>query len=105
MDTAMVTARMSRSKKDAGNRILADMGYTASKAINELYDHVLETGSLPFAKARPTTPPDSARLRQALAFVDSIAIIEPSAFDLQDRDELKKAKLIAKGRASEEDFL
>lgn len=60
---------------------------------------------MPFADARPATPPDSARLRQALAFVDGIAIVEPRAFDLRDRDELKKTKLIAKGHASERDFL
>ena len=104
MDAAMVTARMPRSKKDAGNKVLGDLGYTASRAINELYDFVLETGSLPFHSTREKGTPDREQLQHALAFVDSIAIVEPSEFDALDADELKRRKLVGKGRADEGDF-
>lgn len=104
MDDAMVTARMPRSKKDAGNRMLASLGYSASRAINELYDSVLATGRLPFAAEGEPAVPDAARLRRALAFVDSIAIVEPDDFDRLDADALKRRKLVAKGRAAEGDF-
>ncbi len=104
MDDSMVTARMPRSKKDAGSRMLGELGYTASQAINELYDYILKTGSLPFHGRREQTAPDKERLAQALAFVDGIAIVEPSEFDLLDEKELKKRKLIKKGIANEGDF-
>ena len=104
MDDSMVTARMPRSKKDAGSRVLGGLGYTASQAINELYDYVLKTGRLPFQEQQQRVAPDKQRLAQALAFVDSIAIVEPSEFDRLDQDELKRRRLIEKGLASEEDF-
>ena len=48
MADAMVTARMSSEKKEAGNRILEQMGTNASQAVNRLYDYVIEKRELPF---------------------------------------------------------
>lgn len=48
MSDAMVTGRMSSAKKRAGNRVLRSLGVTASQAINQLYDHLIEQESLPF---------------------------------------------------------
>ena len=45
---AMVTARMGVGKKEEGNRVLASLGTNASKAVNQLYDYVIERGALPF---------------------------------------------------------
>lgn len=42
---AMVTARMGVGKKEEGNRVLASLGTNASKAVNQLYDYVIERGS------------------------------------------------------------
>ena len=42
---AMVTARMRVGKKEEGNRVLASLGTNASKAVNQLYDYVIERGS------------------------------------------------------------
>ena len=44
----MVTARMGVGKKEEGNRVLASLGTNASKAVNQLYDYVIERGVLPF---------------------------------------------------------
>ena len=48
MADAMVTARMSAEKKEAGNRMLEQLGTNASQAVNRLYDYVLEKKQLPF---------------------------------------------------------
>ena len=48
MADAMVTARMSQEKKEAGNRVLEQLGTNASQAVNRLYDYVLEKRQLPF---------------------------------------------------------
>ena len=40
---AMVTARMGVGKKEEGNRVLASLGTNASKAVNQLYDYVIES--------------------------------------------------------------
>ena len=48
MADAMVTARMSQEKKEAGNRMLEQLGTNASQAVNRLYDYVLEKKELPF---------------------------------------------------------
>ena len=52
MADAMVTARVPRAKKEAGNRILEKLGTNASQAINDLYDYVLENEALPFGKKK-----------------------------------------------------
>ena len=100
MTDAMVTARMPLSKKKAGNEILHELGYSASQAINELYDRLLETRSWPLA-SKGTGPVDAASLAEALSFVDSIARVSPDDFIDMDFDEAKRRRLIAKGRATE----
>ena len=49
MDTALVSARMSRAKKERAGSILESIGVTASDLINSAYDYVIETHQLPFA--------------------------------------------------------
>ena len=103
MADAMVTARMPQSKKDAGNEVLRQLGYTASQAINELYDRVLETRSWPLARSEMGAV-DSQRLAGALSFIDGISRVSADDFVDLDFDDAKRRRLIAKGRASEEDF-
>lgn len=43
---AMVTGRMSAEKKERGNRILEREGWNASRAINCLYDRIIEDGNV-----------------------------------------------------------
>ena len=103
MADAMVTARMPQSKKDAGNEALRKIGYTASQAINELYDAVIETRSWPLSRQKMGEV-DAGRLAEALAFIDGIARVDAADFQDMSSDEAKRRRLIAKGRATEEDF-
>ena len=103
MADAMVNARMSQSKKDAGNRVLRELGYNASQAINELYDHLLETHTWPLAQKEGASL-NHAQLAEALSFVDGIAQVSERDFVDMSPDEAKRSQLIAKGRASEADF-
>ena len=99
----MVTARMSQTKKEAGNRVLNELGYTASRAINELYDRVLETHAWPL-QPKVKQPASPTKLAEALAFVDGIARVSPDEFVEMDYDAARQRRLISKGRATEEDF-
>ena len=103
MPDAMVTARMSQSKKNAGNEILRELGYSASQAINELYDRVLETHAWPLALTKKS-PISSQDLSDALAFVDGISRVSPDDFADMDGSEAKQRRLIEKGRATKKDF-
>lgn len=66
---AMVTGRMSASKKERGNRVLSELGTNASKVINTLYDYVIEHHALPFSTDQPDR---SELLRTATSLVDAI---------------------------------
>lgn len=70
---AMVTGRMSASKKERGNRVLSELGTNASKAINELYDYVIEHRALPFSTDQPDK---SELLRTATSLVDAIPKVQ-----------------------------
>lgn len=48
MANAMVTARMTSEKKEAGNRVLEQLDTNVFQAVNKLYDYVLENKELPF---------------------------------------------------------
>ena len=65
---AMVTGRMPASKKERGNRVLSELGTNASKAINALYDYVIEHRALPFSTDRPDR---SELLHTATSLVDA----------------------------------
>ncbi len=103
MPDAMVTARMSQSKKNAGNEILRELGYSASQAINELYDRVLETHAWPLESSKKA-PINPQKLGEALAFIDGIARVSPNDFVDMSVNEAKQRRLIEKGRATKKDF-
>lgn len=71
MSDVMVTARMSPEKKEAANRVFAQLGTNASRAINDLYDYVIAKKELPTAQeggVRPTRE-ECARAR---AYVEDL---------------------------------
>ncbi len=90
MADAMVTGRMSSAKKRAGNRVLAALGISASQAINQLYDHLIEEGSLPFSgkQVRSITAQERAEAR---SFVRSIP--KKNRFSSLTDAEIKRSKL------------
>lgn len=76
MADAMVTARMDAQRKEAGSRALAELGVSASEAINLLYEYVIKKGRLPFDRNSEDHASREQRLAESIAFVDSIPRIE-----------------------------
>ena len=50
MESTLVSARMSRAKKERASDILASIGATTSDLINCAFDYVISTKELPLAK-------------------------------------------------------
>ncbi len=86
MADAMVTGRMTPAKKEAGNRILDGLGLNASQAINQLYDHLIEKGSMPFEEHREKKY-TKAQIEEAWAYAHSLH--RPNAFSQMTDDEIK----------------
>ncbi len=98
MADAMVTARMSQEKKEAGNRILEQLGTNASQAVNRLYDYVVEKKELPFPDKRKKHSFTQEEIAQAAAFIDSIPQRRTSGrFATMTVKEAKLERLAAKG--------
>ena len=97
MNDAMVTARMSRQKKDAAARTFEKLGITASEAINSLYDYVLENGSLPFGDQprRARWLHSAEEWARAAAVVD--ALPRQSRFTAMSDDEIKAERACTRG--------
>ena len=103
MADAMVTARMSQSKKNAGGEVLERLGMSASQAINALYDSLIERQVWPIEQQH-TSAIDAGKLAEAFAVVDSIAKVDSSDFEDMSMKDAKRRRLVAKGRAKESDF-
>ncbi len=98
----MVTARMSREKKDTVAQILGEMGTNASEAINDFYDYIRVNRALPFEKNPPRII-GKDELSEALAFIDSLSIADRFS-DMTD-EEIRRERMIARGYMDEGDFL
>lgn len=93
MSDAMVTARMSSTKKDAGNRILEQLGTNASQVVNDLYDYVVENGMLPWQAARPQHSVNKKELKAAMQWVDGLQMDLPSEVSSMTIKDAKRARL------------
>ena len=102
MADAMVTARMSAEKKEAGNRMLEQLGTNASQAVNRLYDYVLEKKQLPFPEQQGRRKYTQEEIAQAIAWVDSIP--RRDRFSTMTADEIRRERLISRGLARSKDF-
>ncbi|MDO4182691.1 MAG: RelB/DinJ family addiction module antitoxin [Coriobacteriia bacterium] len=96
MDDAMVTGRMSREKKDAGNAVLARCGMNASQAINALYDRLIEGQSADFLEANSASATAEQR-RAAAQFLDSLVVPLTGRFATMTLKDAKAERLA--GRA------
>ena len=97
MADAMVTARMSSEKKEAGNRILEQMGTNASQA-NRLYDYVIEKRELPFFDREERRRYTQEEIAEAIAWVDGLSQKRTTGrFSDMTVKEAKRERLIAKG--------
>lgn len=101
---AMVTGRMTREKKEEGNRILASLGTTPSQIINQLYDFVIEKRELPFSQNEPHTI-DPDQLSEALAWAQGLRRRQPvdPRFANASLKEAKMMRLAAQGSRNEGD--
>lgn len=106
MSDAMVTGRMTKQKKEAGNRILAELGTNPSAAINALYDYVIREKKLPYEQEEEFgwQKYTKEQIAEAKAFVDSLVMPLPvdSRFRTMTTEEAKRERLIAKGLLEEE---
>lgn len=93
MADAMVTGRMSAAKKEAGNRVLKSLGLSASQAINQLYDRLIEEQQLPFAQTSKKQLTEAQR-EEAHQFVSGIP--HRNSLSNLDDDAIKRRKLAAK---------
>lgn len=96
MEEAMVTGRMAKSKKERGNAVLAQSGMNASRAINLMYERLIEDQNADFLNE------DSARQSQAdwsraASVVDGISVAHVSRFDQMSRAQIKEERLRARG--------
>lgn len=89
MADAMVTGRMTPAKKEAGNKVLEELGLNASQAINQLYDYLIEKGSMPFSK--PKREYTKEQIEEALAYARSIP--RKNKFSDMTDDEVKRHKM------------
>lgn len=98
MADAMVTARMSQEKKEAGNRVLEQLGTNASQAVNRLYDYVLEKKELPFPEQQGRRKYTQEEIARAIAWVDGLRLTSaPSRLDNMTLKEAKRERLAARG--------
>jgi antitoxin component of RelBE/YafQ-DinJ toxin-antitoxin module len=92
---AMVTARMSQGKKNAGNSVLRELGTNPSKLINDLFDYVIKTKQLPLLVEERNQARYS--IQEAQAFIDSIPVTYADEFLSMSDDQIKQERLISKG--------
>jgi len=99
---AMVTARMPQGKKEAGNSILHELGTNPSQFINDVYDYVIKTKTLPLQAQHDFR--SSTTIMEAFEFVDSIPFTTSQRFATMTDDEIRQERLIARGIAKKGDF-
>ena len=100
MSDAMVSARMSQAKKDAGNRVLAKMDVSASQFINSAYDYLIQHGTSPFAQPEEEDKRQMAtaeRIAQALAQVDDMSLPTNNRFATMSDEDIRRERLVRYG--------
>ena len=73
---AMVTARMPQGKKEAATQVLKELGLTASQVINELFDQIIATRSVPVQNAGQQAKTPEQLYSEAEAWADSFPHFE-----------------------------
>ena len=98
-ESAMVTGRMSKEKKEEGNRVLASLGSSPSKAINQLYDFVIAKRALPFEEKPARRSYSKEEIAEAVAWARSLRGTAQLSgkWATMTIKEAKRERLIAKG--------
>ena len=93
MPTAMVSARMSATKKEAGARVLEKLGSNASSVINQLYDYIIDHNALPWDTQASGARVSGEQLAESLSWVDSLQVDLPSEFAQMTTKEARLRRL------------
>ena len=99
MGDAMVTARMSQAKKDAGNRVLEQIGTTTSKFINSAYDYLIQNETSPFA-TKTETSLSAKDISSALSRVEDMCLPSSNRYAPMSDDEIRSERLTRHGFTS-----
>lgn len=96
MAEVMVTGRMDEEKKARAARVLQREGLNASRAINLMYDRVIEDGNADFlvGVSGNVTKEDWAA---AARFIDALSEKKKSRFDSMTKAEIAMERLAARG--------
>lgn len=97
MADAMVTARMPQAKKDAGAKVLAQIGSSASQFINSAYDYLIQHGASPFEAKPDDSAPSAERITQALSQVEDMCLPNSNRFSTMSDDDIRRERLARKG--------
>ena len=97
MNDAMVTARMPQAKKDAGGRVLEQMGSNASQFINSAYDYLIQHGVSPFVAREEAGVPSAEQIARALAQVEEMCLPAGNRFETMSDDEIRRERLARRG--------
>lgn len=97
MADAMVTARMPQAKKEAGAKILAQTGSSASQFINSAYDYLIQHGASPFEAKPADAPPSAELIKRALAQIEGMCLPAGNRFASMGDDEIRRERLARKG--------
>ena len=97
MDDAMVTGRMSASKKAAGAKVLEKAGLNASQAVNMLYDKLVEEQNADFLMHKKPEPREWESAAKLIDFLGGSTPIH-TRFDSMTRGEIKLERAKSKGR-------
>ncbi|MCL2632531.1 MAG: hypothetical protein FWD45_05555 [Coriobacteriia bacterium] len=85
-------------KKEAGNKVLSELGTNQSQFINDVYNYVIKNQELPSLPNQPTSP--KRNLQAAIEFIDSIPM-PVNWFSVMTDDEIRHERFLAKGFISE----
>lgn len=84
---AMVTARMTKSKKDEATRILKSLDVTPSDAINQLFSYIIREHRMPFEETNERAgEPDKREVSEAYAFVSELSRADRISDDIREDD-------------------
>ncbi len=89
MPTSMLNIRLDKSLKEAGERVLAQYGVSATEAVRGLYRHLQQTKEVPDFCLAPNAQPSPEERRRKMRHVIGIAKLAPG----KDVNSLKRERL------------
>ena len=76
--SSIITIRLQKDVKDKANATLRELGITPSRAVQQLYDHIVKYGSLPFDNDEH---PPGEEVKKRLAALSKLELKQPTLLD------------------------